>query len=98
MYKILVEKKIYIFYLVITALTTIAMFLTFKYLDAQTLLAHAVTGWDAVLSGNLSSFYALKLENARDAVQPDGLLTPVAMFPIMIWSLPVWLTHTFNGN
>ena len=98
MYKILVEKKIFIFYLFISALTTISMFLTFKYLDAQTLLAHAVTGWDAVFSGNPSSFYALKLENARDAVQPDGLLTPVAMFPIMIWSLPVWLTHTFNGN
>ncbi|MCR5773113.1 MAG: hypothetical protein K6G87_17975 [Butyrivibrio sp.] len=91
------EKK-YIIYFMITLITTLAMFTTFNYIDGQSLLAYSVTTWDAIFSGDISSFYALKLENLRNAYQPDSLETPIAMFPAVIWSLPVWLTHTFNGN
>ncbi len=84
--------------IIIAVATAILMLFTFNYWDGQTLMVWSVSNYDLLFEGRLNEFYTDKLLNVRGAIQTSGCSSPLMMIPQMIWDLPIWLTHYFNGN
>ena len=92
------SKRMLIILLGIAVFTSIVMLITFNYWDGQTLMVWSVNIYDILAEGNIRDFYVYTQMNLRGAIHADGCSSPFMLIPQMIWNLPIWLTHYFNGN
>ncbi len=100
------QKRILIIAAILTFIGTVAMHLTFNYMDGQTLMAWSVNNWDLLVEGRISDFYTDKDAGALgflrgaspEAVHIEGSSNPLMFIPQMLWCFPIWVTHYFNGN
>ncbi len=82
----------------------IPVYITFNYIDAQSLTAWAVNNWDLLIQGRMGDFYTDKIEGgmgfARGAVHPqiEGGASFLMFIPQMLWCFPLWITHYFGDN
>lgn len=96
------EKTLFAVAAVFALIGTFFMYWLFNYLDGQTIMVWSVGNWDLLVEGRWQDFYTDKALNLRGAMHNDlsaeGLISPFMYIIQMIWCLPIWLTHYFNGN
>lgn len=92
------SKRMFIVLLGIAIFTSALVLITFNYWDGQTLMVWSVNNYDLLAEGRIRDFYVYTQMNLRGAIHPDGCSSPFMLIPQMIWNLPIWLTHYFNGN
>lgn len=84
--------------MIITAICTFLMLVTFEYSDCDTLTAWSVDIWDCIAKGNMANFCQYAVINSRGAVTQCFNGNFLAIIPIAIWNFPVWLTHMQGGS
>ena len=100
------QKRILTAAIIVSAIGMIAIYLTFNYLDCQSLMVWSVNNWDLLVGGRISDFYTDKssalggMGYIRGALHDEieGSASFLMFIPHMIWCFPLWISHYFGGN
>lgn len=86
--------------LFVSFICIILMMITFRYTDGLPYLSWSVDLWDCIFHKTDLEFYEYTILNPRS---PECLnyacdRTILALIPLSIWNLPIWIAHEITGN